>query len=396
MMREGFTTGSCAAAAAKAAVFMLLSGSEKKQITIITPKGVPYAADVVDIEREPDHVRCAVIKDGGDDPDVTTGARIVARVEYLNNEEENKTEGSAGKDSIKTDPSVQTQENGPKIRIKGGEGIGVVTRPGLDQPPGEAAINSVPRAMIRAEVGEVLRAFDCHRDICVTLSVPGGAALAQKTFNANLGIENGISIIGTTGIVEPMSQKAILDTIRLEMRQRYEEGQRFLSITPGNYGLAFMKETYDFDLESSVKCSNFIGQTMDAAVELGFTGLLLTGHAGKLVKVAGGMMNTHSREGDGRMEILAAAALREGVENEDLLRILDAPTTDAAFAILTEKGKADAVAKRLLEQIIMHLQKRTEGQLRIECVIYTSEQGFLAATDGAGDMIRILREEQEK
>ena len=96
------------------------------------------------------------------------------------------------------------------------------------------------------------------------------------------------------------------------------------------------------------------------------------------------------------MEILAAAALREGVENEDLLRILDAPTTDAAFAILTEKGKADAVAKRLLEQIIMHLQKRTEGQLRIECVIYTSEQGFLAATDGAGDMIRILREEQEK
>ena len=366
-LRSGFTTGSCAAAAAKAAAWMLLAGTEKSNISIITPKGAAFDAEILEIKRTADSVKCAVRKDGGDDPDVTTGALIFAEV------------------------SLSDEEG---IRLDGGEGVGRVTRPGLDQPVGEAAINSVPRAMIKQEVAQVAEAYGYDGGFDVIISVPGGDEIAARTFNPRLGIEGGISIIGTSGVVEPMSEQAILDTIRVELRQQKAEGCKAAFISPGNYGLDFMKETYGMDLDRSVKCSNYIGLSVDMIKELGFESMLLTGHAGKLVKVAGGIMNTHSREADCRMEIIAAAAAKEGADTGLILGILECLTTEEAFAKLREADSqlAERTAERLMSGILASLRRRSGGGLHIECIMYTKENGLIAASDGAEEMIRNNRE----
>lgn len=367
-LRSGFTTGSCAAAAAKAAAWMLLTRTEKTNISIITPKGDAFDAYILDIQKTDDSVKCAVRKDGGDDPDVTTGALIYAEVRFSD------AEG---------------------IRLDGGEGVGRITRPGLDQPVGEAAINSVPRSMIKQEVNEVAEACGYDGGFDVIISVPGGEEIAARTFNPRLGIEGGISIIGTSGVVEPMSEQAILETIKVELRQQKAEGCKVAFISPGNYGLDFMKASYEIDLDRSVKCSNYIGLTVDMIKELGFKGMLLTGHAGKLVKVAGGIMNTHSREADCRMEIIAAAAVKEGAGTELLLSILDCLTTEEAFAKLREadNAKAERIATRLMDGILASLNRRSGGGLQVECIMYTKENGLIAASDGAEAMIRDNREQ---
>lgn len=374
-MRYGFTTGSCAAAAAKAAAYMLLSGEPKEEITIRTPKGIPFNAQIIDIEMQPDQVTCAVEKDGGDDPDITTGAHIVAEVRIDRTEEEN--------------------QGTPVVLIEGGKGVGRVTRPGLDQPVGNAAINRVPRQMVEREVQEVLRLFDFHGQVCVTISVPGGEELARSTFNPRLGIEGGISILGTSGIVEPMSSRALLDTIRVECRQRKAMGQRILAVSPGNYGLDFMKNTYGYDLDKSVKCSNYIGETIDMAVELGFEKMLLTGHIGKLVKVAGGMMNTHSREGDCRMELMAAAAIRAGADAAVAMKILNAVTTEEGVRILRAAGCEQAALRDLSERMLYYLDRRSRGKIQIEVMVYSMEFGLLAESEGAGKMLRELLERED-
>lgn len=384
-LRKGFTTGSCAAAAAKAACRMLLSGSEVDRISIITPKGPAFDAEILNTERAADCVKCAVRKDGGDDPDITTGALIEAEVRFAGAEECTQAE-CTGADANKK-AECAGSEAAPRVIIKGGKGVGRVTRPGLDQPVGEAAINSVPREMITREVTEVLDMFDCSEAVTVTISVPEGEELALHTFNPRLGIEGGISIIGTSGVVEPMSRQAILDTIRVELRQKRAEGHDITFISPGNYGLDFMKETYDVDLDRSVKCSNFVGETIDMICELGFSGMLLTGHIGKLVKVAGGIMNTHSREADCRMEIIAAAAVREGADTEVLGRILDCLTTEEAYGIFYEAGLSEKVSQRIMDRIMYNLDRRAGGRLDIGCIVYSKEYGQLAASDRAAGMI---------
>ena len=317
-LRLGYTTGSCAAAAAKAAALMLLTGQRVSQVQLRTPKGLDLILEIEDIcflheqnagpDTYPDAVSCAVQKDSGDDPDITNHAMIYAR---------------AARSDI------------PGIRIDGGEGVGRVTKPGLDQPVGNAAINSTPRRMIREAVQEVLElqrsgqaesSFQKteHGDfgtghwkdseqripqgIDITISVPQGRELAAKTFNPKLGIEGGISILGTSGIVEPMSDQALLDTIRVEIRVRKEEGLKILPAAPGNYGKNFFLEKYGFSLDTSVTASNFIYDTVKMAADAGFTKMLFVGHIGKLVKVAGGIRNTHSQYGDHRMEILTEIA----------------------------------------------------------------------------------------
>ena len=303
-MRYGFTTRSCPAAASKAAAYMLLSGNRKAEISIQTPKGITFTATVLDIDRKENCVSCAVQKDGGDDPDITTGALIYATVSV--------------EEADRKEPDEQAQ-----IVIDGGNGVGRVTKPGLDQPVGNAAINHVPREMITKEVLEVCNLLDYKGVLDIEISVPNGEHLAEHTFNPRLGIIGGISILGTSGIVEPMSSQALLDTIWVELRQRKESGYDYVAVSPGNYGLDFMKETYGYDLDKSVKCSNFIGDTIDMAVELGFRKMLLTGHIGKLIKVAGGIMNTHSKEADCRMELLAAFAIKLGVEIKQVCEILE-------------------------------------------------------------------------
>lgn len=363
-MRHGFTTGSCAAAAAKAAAYMLFSGREKKEITILTPKNIPYRAEIVDIVRKNDAVSCAVKKDGGDDPDVTSGTYIYAKVSFLKDQKEAK--------DITHD-----------IVIRGGKGVGRVTRPGLDQPVGNAAINHVPRQMIKNEVSEVCDLWDYKGDILVEISVPNGEEIAKQTFNQRLGIVGGISILGTSGIVEPMSTQAILDTIYLELKQRREEGCSHVIVSPGNYGIDFMKQTYGYDLEKSVKCSNFIGDTIDMAAELGFSHMLLVGHIGKLIKTAGGIMNTHSKEADCRMELLAAFAIKMHTPSEVVRQILECVTTEEAVKILQQNGKCKEVMDYAMERICFYLQKRGMGRIQVDCIVYANELGELAKSEEA-------------
>lgn len=357
-MQHGFTTGSCAAAAAKAAAYMLLSGREKREITIETPKGIPYTAKLQELRRTETYVECAVEKDGGDDPDITTGTWIYAKVWYGEADQQN-------------------------IWIDGGTGVGRVTKPGLDQPVGNAAINSVPRQMIEKEVREVCKLLDYPGSLYVEIAVPKGEELAKQTFNPRLGIVGGISILGTSGVVEPMSSQAILDTIRVELRQRRELGDTSVVISPGNYGLDFMKRTYGYDLDQSVKCSNFIGNTVDMIVELGFEKMLLVGHIGKLVKVAGGIMNTHSREADCRMELLAAYAIKAGMEPQKILEMMECVTTEEAVKHLETCGKLSEIMQKIVEKICYYIEKRANGKLKVDCIIYTNEMGELAKSEEA-------------
>ena len=370
-MRYGFTTGSCAAAAAKAAAYMLLTGMVKEKITIETPKGILYHAKILDISRGENEVSCAVEKDGGDDPDITTGAWIYAKVSY-------------------------EEETNLKLRIDGGAGVGRVTRRGLDQPVGNAAINHVPREMIEREVEEVCQAADYTGGLKIEISVPEGEKLAAHTFNPRLGIVGGISILGTSGIVEPMSSQALLDTIRIELCQRREEGFDYVAVSPGNYGLDFMKKTYGYDLDRSVKCSNFIGATIDMAVEAGFRKMLLTGHIGKLIKVAGGIMNTHSKEADCRMELLAAFAVREQVNPRQVCKILECVTTQEAIPVLEESGKLQAVMNRIVERVCYYTENRAGGKMEMDCILYDNAFGELARSKGAEEWFTLLGQEQEQ
>lgn len=382
-MRNGFTTGSCAAAAAKAACYMLLSGNVKNEISIETPKGLTFAAEVIDITRQENSVSCAIIKDGGDDPDVTTGAHVFATVSY-------DPEGPSG-----------------EIRIDGGEGVGRVTKPGLDQPIGAAAINHVPREMIAKEVREICTLYDYSGALLVLISIPEGIELAKETFNPRLGIVGGISVLGTSGVVEPMSSQAILDTIRVELSQRRALGNDTAAISPGNYGLDYMKRTFDFDLDQSVKCSNYIGETFDYLVELGFKKVLFTGHIGKLVKLSGGMMNTHSKMGDHRMEFTVDAMNRtfhQGLwtdrtaEEKQALceQILACLASEEALAILEHAGIRAEVMQEVMNGIMYHLQERVGNALTIECMMYANEFGELARTDGAYELLAEIKDSLHK
>lgn len=377
-MRYGFTTGSCAAAAAKAAAYMLLAGQVKTKITIETPKGIPYRAQILDIVRKENEVSCAVEKDGGDDPDITTGALIYARVSYL----------------MAADIGHRSEG---RIIIDGGQGVGRVTRAGLDQPVGNAAINHVPREMIKKEVMEICQIADYRGSLFVEISVPEGERIAQQTFNPKLGIVDGISILGTSGVVEPMSSQALLDTIRLELRQRRAEGFDYVAVSPGNYGLDFMKKTYNYDLDRSVKCSNFIGQTIDMAVELGFRKMLLTGHIGKLIKVAGGIMNTHSREADCRMELLTAFYIRAcgtQVCAQKACELLACATTAEAVQILDACGKLQPVMAHVVERICYYMENRASGKMKTDCILYENKYGELAKSEGAKEWFTLLAQEQ--
>lgn len=384
-LRCGFTTGSCATAAAFAATDMLFSKIKVNNVTIETPEGIDYTTDILDIDMEEDYVSCAVRKDSGDDPDITSGALIYAKVSLF------KVNTEAKESIVDNNSIIENKTDNILVRIDGGNGVGRVTKPGLDQMVGNAAINSVPRRMIDEAVRKVATLYKYKCGIDVLISVPEGEKLAKKTMNPKLGIEGGISILGSSGIVWPMSNQAIIETIRVEANQKKSIGNDILAVSPGNYGLDYMKKTYDYDLEKSVKCSNFIGDTIDIAVELGFSALLITGHIGKLIKLAGGIMNTHSKEGDCRMEILSAAALRAGISAADALSILDCVTTEEGIRIVSEAGVLDKTLENILENIVFYAGKRAEEKIRIEFILYSNNYGELIKTKGAEELIDILR-----
>ena len=388
-MRFGYTTGSCAAAAAKGAARMLLGGEMISTVSLMTPKGILLDLELLDVHREENAVSCAVRKDAGDDPDTTDGVLVYARVEKRGKvpltADVMKSDGGAG--AVAEAKSVFPGRPAQCITIDGGIGVGRVTKPGLKQKIGEAAINPVPRSMILHAVEETADQYEYEGVLHVTISVPGGEELAKKTFNPRLGIQGGISILGTSGIVEPMSEKALIDSIRVEMSQHVAMGEEYLIVTPGNYGADYLREHMSLPFEKNIKCSNYVGETIDMAVEMGVKGILFVAHIGKFVKVALGIMNTHSHSADGRMEAMSAAAIRAGAGIDCARELLACNTTDEALTVLDRYHILKETMKEITERIQFYLDHRSYHQILLGAVIFSNEYGYLGQTANAAELI---------
>ena len=274
------------------------------------------------------------------------------------------------------------------ITLKAGEGIGRVTLPGLSRGVGEPAINPVPCKMILQAAEEMRDRYEYEGGLLVTIYVPEGEEIAKKTFNSRLGIVGGISILGTTGIVEPMSERAYLESLRLEIRQRLAQGDSYLLMTPGNYGAEYLRRQGELPFDKIIKCSNYVGEAIDLAVELEAKGILFVSHIGKFGKVAGGIMNTHSHQADCRMEILSAAAIRSGSSLECAREILDCNTTEEALEILDRQKLLQPVIKELTNKIQYYLDHRSYEQILLGAVLFSNTMGYLGQTPDAEKLIR--------
>lgn len=402
-LRCGLTTGTCAALAALAATQTLLTGTVPQTVTLITPKGWPACATVLADDAphrysvsEPSFC-CGIRKDAGDDPDATDGCIVRATVTLFPNDAQETV----------------------TVTIDGGAGVGRVTCAGLEQPVGNAAINRVPRAMLTDAVRACCEDHAFCGSVRVVISVDDGEKLAARTFNPHLGITGGISILGTSGVVEPMSEYAIIETIDAALRLRAAEAaereaaaenalrtaagavsaqrrRRPLILTPGNYGADFAAAwpaLATFDAPPPVRCANFIGEALDRAVLHGFTHILLIGHAGKLVKLAGGIMNTHSRTADCRMELLCAHAALLGAARATLSAIMQCVTVDAALDVLDATTRADGIdcsATEVMQCITRAAQRhlatrvaRTGSTAAVGVVMFTEKRKIIGISDEA-------------
>lgn len=363
-LKRGYTTGTCAAAASKAAVLAAL-GDDRDAVSVTLPSG--RILDIpVEIRGESGRRSfCAVRKYSGDDPDITDGILIYSYAELI-------------------------PEGENRVTVRGGEGVGRVTKPGLACDPGEAAINPVPMKMIREESAKGAEEHGFRGTILIEIAIPEGRRLAEKTFNPRLGIEGGLSILGTSGIVEPMSEDAIRGTIKAELSVEAAAGAAYILTTPGNYGETFIKETMELDDVYCVKCSNFVGDTIRMAKELCFRGLLFTAHIGKLSKVAAGAMNTHSKYGDMRMEALAEAAEKAGAGEETLKAVRESVMTDGALYILENAGFMKKTMDILTERAAENMREQA-GDMEIAVVMFSNKYGLLAETENACAMGQKLR-----
>jgi cobalt-precorrin-5B (C1)-methyltransferase len=359
-LRYGYTTGSCATAAAKAATMMLIEQRVVEEVRIDTPKGWELTLKANNQEWNEKIASCSIIKDGGDDPDITNGIHIYATV--------------ARKDE-------------PGISIAGGSGVGIVTREGLGLPVGGAAINRVPKEMMMKEVAGVLPA---DFGISIIISVPQGREIAKRTFNPQLGIEGGISIIGTSGIVEPMSETAFQESLGMDLELNgCDHG--LIVFVPGNYGENFCIQR-GIEESQIFKTSNFVGYMLEQAMKLEIPRILLVGHIGKFAKLAAGNFHTHNRVSDGRRETMTAYAAMAGVSGERLEQIYQSVTTEAMVSFLSESERND-IFPRLAESIQERIRRFSFEQLEVEVVVFSTEQGLLGETAKAREWMEAISDE---
>lgn len=359
-LRYGFTTGSCAAAAAKAAVKMLFTGKEIEHIDIDTPKGWKLNLEVEDVKLTNEFVSCAITKDSGDDPDITNGIKVYAKVQAIES----------------------------NIVVTGGKGVGVVTKKGLSVEVGNPAINPVPMEMIKTEVSKVLPE---NKGVKIEISVPKGEEIAKKTFNPKLGIIGGISIIGTSGIVEPMSEEALKDSLALELPIMKENNCDEIIFCSGNYGQDFVKNN-GLNADRIVKTSNFIGFMLDKALEVGIKKIFIVGHIGKFIKVAGGIFHTHSSVADARMEILAANCAMLGAPKALIEKIMNSITTEEAVEYIYEYN-FEAVFDIIAQKISDRCKTRVYDEIEIGCLIFSQNKGQLGICKKGKKLLEDFKDE---
>ena len=363
-LEQGYTTGTCAQAAAKAAALYLFTDKKHDYVEVNVPAGKLLKIKIKSLEKYDGYAECSIIKESGDDPDVTNGIEIKAAV-YKGYDE---------------------------LIIDGGKGIGRVTKPGLKVPVGEAAINPVPRKMIAYEMEKICLDFGYDKSFKVIISAEEGTETAKKTFNEKLGIIGGISILGTTGIVEPMSEKALIDTIYLEIDSQIEQGRKNILLTPGNYGRNAALEKFGIDIEKGIKISNYIGDTLDYLLYKKPERVLIIGHAGKLSKVAGGIMNTHSSYADCRHEIFAAYAALCGADKKVIEEIFNAVSTDEIDYILIKHNLHEKVWDIIINKIMENIERRIQNKIKCEVMVFTNKENTWKYSSNALEFIKYFKD----
>jgi cobalt-precorrin-5B (C1)-methyltransferase len=352
-LREGYTTGVCAAAAALASLLWQRDGVCPEQVSYTLPSGKTL---LLPIEMVSDYV-CGVRKDGGDDPDQTNGCLVCAQVQVA-------------------------AEDG-SIVFRAGDGVGTVTRKGLPIPVGEPAINPVPRKMIT----ETVRSVIGERGATVTISVPDGKQIAERTFNARLGIIGGISILGTTGVVRPMSEEAVRESLRLELSMCRAEYGTACAFVTGYGGETYLKQQYP-DANSIVLCSNYLGYLLDCAEEMGMRSVLLVGMAGKLVKPAADIMYLHSHTAGGQREVICTHAALAGATTEQIQQLYNAATTAHRQELLEKMPFGTTVWQTIAEAACENCRKRTHNTIQIGMILLSSLQLPLAETAAVPNIIK--------
>lgn len=386
-LRSGFTTGTCASAAAKAAAIFVLTGKYPETVELTLPSAAVHTWMPKPYREAGFEGFLGVLKDAGDDPDVTNGTWVGAEVTAVS---------QSSLDQLKENGRGYWLEDYPELYLDGGPGIGLATKPGLSCPPGHYAINPVPRRMILQAVWQVREQAAYEGCLVVRIVIPEGEKLADRTFNPRLGIEGGISVLGTTGIVKPMSEEALLETIRLDIHMKAEAGEQVLLLAPGNYGENFLREHLGVPLGEAVLCSNFVGDAVEALVSEHIGKVLFAGHVGKLVKVSAGVKNTHSRYGDGRMEQMAALTACAVPGDLELRRsVLACNTTEEAVEILEESGAAEAVLTLLAERVKEQMEKWSHKGLEVQVVTFSTACGILGRTGQAQKLLALWRRQKE-
>ncbi len=363
-LKSGYTTGSCATAAAVCALHAILTKKPVQKASITLPSNEIACLPISEINFSENSANCIVIKDAGDDPDVTHGAKICADVTLTSNSE---------------------------IIIDGGAGVGRVTCEGLKQKIGEAAINPIPMKMIRENITALMKKHGYSGGVKIIISVEQGEEIAKNTFNERLGIIGGISILGTTGIVEPMSEKAIIDTIKLTIDKIACTQNDYILLVFGNYGEEFCKNKLNLDIKNSVQISNFVGEALDYVKYKNFKNILLVGHTGKIIKLAGGIMDTHSKTADCRMEILSAHSALNGADKKTVSDIMTALTTDKAFEIICGEDYYSNALSSLSQKISFYVNYRLKNEVNFAFFAFGTEDKFNFFSENYKDMIKLFR-----
>ncbi|MBQ7594611.1 MAG: cobalt-precorrin-5B (C(1))-methyltransferase [Synergistaceae bacterium] len=385
----GVTTGTCAAGASKASAIFITTGIIHGQVSVKNLEGHEFTLKVFHESKN----TFGVVKYSGDDKaDITDGAKILACVEILDDDE-------------------------GKIIFTAGEGVGIVTLPGLKVPVGEPAINPVPREMIKRAVREVIP----RKSLRVIISVPNGRELAKKTFNPRLGIVGGISILGTTGFVKPMNEQALLQSLSLELNMIYSLGFRELFITFAGTGEKFTRRLFHTETRSIIQtgyysdkagnitqadthsdyvlnetanintarniiqCGNYPGYVLDEAAELGFEHVIITGHPGKLLKLAAGSFNTHSKIADGRLEALCTHLALIGAERDFITKIYHSNTTNEAIEIVKSEGFSH-VWSNLAEVVSRKCEQRVCERMKVD-TFFIDSSGEILGSYASGEKL---------
>lgn len=372
--KRGYTTGSTATAASKAAVYMLLTKTKIDSIKIDTPKGIELKLNIENCVIDKYFAQCSVKKDGGDDVDATHNMDIYSKAEI-----------------------VDKNENGKIVEICGGYGIGTVTKKGLSVDVGKPAINPVPLRMIESEILKVLDELGedfehSEKSIRVTVSAPKGIEVANKTFNPRLGIVGGISIIGTTGIVEPMSDEGWKKSLSIELEMKKEQGMDKVIFVPGNHGETFIEEQYGINSKYVVRTSNFIGYMLKEAQRMGYKKIFMAGHIGKFIKLSAGIFNTHSKVADARNEILISNLALMRAPYELLDKIDQCVTTEEAIDIVNEANLSevfDIIANKCKQRALEYLNDE-ELNIDVGVVVFSMDKTLLGKSDNVDEIVEVF------